>query len=163
MTWPQIVMWLVVAGIGVPAAAYNRTALALVLSWALAEVVWRVTEDPLPIFLYILCDYAVLLVIFIKPERVDCFPYRTLRDQIKALWIERHIGDRYVLMIFPLMWITYVAPVSDYYRWWTLWGLVIAQFVAAGWEAFITWRSKSKGTKAETPPGTLRWGFAGHG
>lgn len=156
-------MWLVVAGIGVPAAAYNRTALMLVLSWALAEVVWRVTEDPLPIFLYILCDYAVLLVIFIKPERIDCFPYLTLRDQIKALWIERQVGDRYVLAIFPFMWITYLAPVNDYYRWWTLWALAIAQFVATGWEAFTIWRLNRRGNEAETPPGAFRLGIVGNG
>lgn len=163
MTWPEIVMWLVVAGVGMPAAAFNRTAFALTVSWAAGQGVWLTTGESLPISLYILCDYAVLLVIFTKPERVDCSPYRDLRAQLMALWTERQMGDRYVMAIFPLMWTAYLAPVGDHYRWWTLWVLAIAQFVAAGWEALIEWRFRRRGVTVETPPGALRLGLAGHG
>lgn len=162
MTWAQVVMWLVVVGIGLPAAASNRTALALVISWAIPYGAWLITDENLPINLYFILDYFVLLVIFTKPEIRDCSPYKNFAEQVKALWRERSMGDVIVASIFPLMWVIYLVDIGDFYRWWMLWGLVQLQFLAAGWEAFSLWlvRRKVRGTK---PPGLFKLGLADHG
>lgn len=156
-------MWAVVIGIGLPAALFNWTALALCGTWLLAEYIcWR-TGINMPLPLYFVFDYFVLLVIFLKPERCDMSPYRTFADQIKALWYERCPGDVVVAGIFPIMWLLYVADIGDFYRWWALWGLVQIQFFAAGWEAYASWREGRKKETVETPPGALRVGIVGHG
>ncbi len=156
-------MWVVVAGIGFPAAYFNRTALALCVSWLAAEALWRITDENLPILLYFILDYFVLLVIFTKPETRDLSPYRTFADQVRALWLERHSSDVIVAGIFPLMWVVYVVDIGDFYRWWVLWGLVQLQFFAAGWEAFCLWR-KARGEVCDRePPSLFKVGLAGHG
>jgi hypothetical protein len=55
---------------------------------------------------------------------------------LKCILLERSPADRIVVLIFPLMWALYAAPIHDYYRWWSLYWLVIAQFIAAGWEGY---------------------------
>jgi hypothetical protein len=162
VTLPEIVMWTVVVGVGLPAAFLNRTALVLSGTWLLAEVVCRKTGTNLPILLYFVLDYLVLLVIFTKPEIRDLSPYRTFFDQMKALWKEHSPNDIVVAGIFPLMWIVYVADIGDH-RWWVLWGLVQLQFFAAGWEALSLFRSGRKSVRDANPPGLLRLGLAGHG
>lgn len=163
MSWMEVVMWAVVVGIGMPASIFNRTALALTLSWAVSQAAWLLTDDSLPIKLYILCDYSVILVIFSKDDAADCFPYRSFREQILAAWKERWPADRLVMTVFLMMWLVYVLPMGDAQRWRLLWGLAIAQFVVAGWEAFsfwrVTWRRKQKESQ---PPDQLRLGGAVH-
>lgn len=162
MTIPEVIIWLVVAGIGLPAAFRNWTALALCWTWLVAEVFCRFTNTNLPIGLYFILDYLVLLVIFIKPEIRDCSPYKNFAEQAQALWRERSMSDVIVASIFPLMWVIYLVDIGDFYRWWMLWGLVQLQFLAAGWEAFSLWlvRRKVRGTK---PPGLFKLGLADHG
>lgn len=159
----ELIMWAVVVGIGFPAATVNRTAFALSGAWLAAELVARVTDENLPISLYFLLDYAVLLAIFTKPEIRDLSPYRTFADQLKAMVLERSRSDVFVAGIFPLMWIIYVADIGDYYRWWVLWGLVQLQFLAAGVEAAIRFRSARKKVRGVKPPGLFKLGLAGHG
>jgi len=157
-------MWAVVAGIGFPAAFRNRTALALCASWLIAEVVCRTTGESLPILLYFILDYAVLLVIFTKPEIRDLSPYRSFADQMMALAKERSPSDVVVVAIFPLMWIIYVVDIGDFYRWWVLWGLVQLQFFAAGWEAWGLWRAaREKRALDRDSPGVFRLGNAVYG
>lgn len=156
-------MWTVVAGIGFPAAFRNRTALALCLSWLAGEMIWRVTGENLPLPFYFILDYAVLLVIFTKPEIRDCSPYHSFADQVRALWKERSLSDVIVAAIFPLMWIVYVVDIGDFYRWWVLWGLVQLQFFAAGWEAAMCFLRARKKVRDAKPPGLLKLGLAGHG
>jgi len=162
MPTEELIIWTVVAGIGLPAALVNRTALALCGTWVLAELVCRITETNLPIPLYFMLDYLVLLIIFTKPEVCDLSPYRSFADQAKALWLERSRSDVVVAGIFPLMWIVYVVDVGDFYRWWALWGLVQLQFFAAGWEAFGLWTARRKVSDVQ-PPGLFKLGLAGHG
>lgn len=162
MTIPELIMWTVVLGIGIPAALRNWTALALCGAWLFAEIMWRLTGDNLPINLYFFADFAVLLVIFIKPEVRDLSPYRSFSDQMKALWLERSLSDGIIASIFPLMWIVYVADIGDFYRWWVLWGLVQLQFFAAGWEAFSLWIANRK-VRSTKLPGLFKLGLAGHG
>jgi len=175
MSLPAFVMWAVVAGIGFPAAfrfrkrgfivhVRNRTALALCVAWLCGELIWRMTGENLPITLYFILDYFVLLVIFTKPELRDLSPYRTFADQMKALVKERSKEDVFIACIFPVMWAVYVANIGDFYRWWMLWGLVQLQFYAAGWEAWGLWRA-ARAEKAldNKPPGLFKLGMAGHG
>jgi hypothetical protein len=159
---PALIMWAVVVGVGVPAAFRNWTALALCWAWLISELLWRLTGENLPVGAYFILDYAVLLVIFTKPETRDFSPYRSFTDQVRALWREHSPSDVIIAAIFPLMWIVYVADIGDFYRWWVLWGLVQLQFFAAGWEAFcLAWADrKVSGAK---PPGLFKLGLAGHG
>lgn len=161
MSLPALIMWAVVAGIGFPAALRNRTALALCVSWLFATFAWRMTGENLPILLYFILDYLVLLVIFTKPETRDLSPYRTFGDQLRALWLERSRSDGVIAGIFPLMWIFYVVDIGDFYRWWVLWGLVQLQFFAAGWEAFVLWSARWKVHDVKPPGAFMR--VAGHG
>jgi len=163
MTLPALVMWAVVVGIGFPAAFRNRTALALCGSWLASEILWRATGENLPILLYFILDYAVLLVIFTKPEVRDLSPYHGFGDQVRALWRERSASDVIVACIFPAMWVVYTVDIGDFYRWWTLWGLVQLQFYAAGWEALSLWMATRRASRLSKPPGLLKLGLAGHG
>jgi hypothetical protein len=156
-------MWAIVAGIGIPAALRNRTALALCGSWLLAVLVWQITGENLPLPLYFILDYFVLLVIFTKPEVRDCSPYRTFGDQMWAPLRELCPSDILIACIFPVMWVVYVVDIGDFYRWWVLWGLVQLQFYAAGWEAFSLWRAERRKEPDTEPPSLLKLGLAGHG
>lgn len=163
VTVAELIMWGVVAGIGFPAAFLNRTAFALCASWLVAELICRKTGENLPILVYFIFDYFVLLVIFTKPETRDMSPYRTFGDQIKALWREHCATDVFIAAIFPVMWLIYVAPIGEIYRWWGLWGLVQVQFFAAGREAYCLWRAARSKARDLEPPGAFKLGLAGHG
>lgn len=133
-------MWLVVLGLGLPAAFRNPVAAGLVMQWALGQASWLATGDSLPIGLYLATDIAVLAIFALKPLRT--------------------LGDWMVATIFPTMWIMYLAPATDYDRWWILWFMVLLQFMSAAVGALEEYklartRSVSFGLK---PP---RWFRAG--
>lgn len=164
MTPPEVIMWTVVVGIGFPAAFRNWTALALCLSWLLGELTCRATGNNLPLLIYFILDYAVLLVIFLKAEICDLSPYRTIAEQLKAVLRERSWQDAFVAAIFPVMWIVYVVDIGNFYRWWVLWGLVQLQFFAAGSEAWGLWRAgREKKALDHNPPGMLKLGWVDYG
>lgn len=163
MSWEEVVFHIVVFCVGVPSMWRNPTAIALVAAWALGQAAWWLTGENLPLRLYVITDLMVVAVIFCKPDAMDCWPYDGLRSQLVALLKERCAGDRVVVTIFPLMWLTYALQMDDYYRYWILWWLAIVQFLAAGWEAFsITLRRRRKASATETPPGAFRLGLAGN-
>lgn len=135
MSFPAIIMYLVVACIGLPAAFRNPTAAALVMAWVASEAMFLVTGDSLPIEYYPFLDVFVIAVIMAKHEYCNQRPYRGTWHQLKCLLLERSPADRVVLLIFPVMWGLYIAPIHPYYLWYALWFLCIAQFVSAGAEA----------------------------
>lgn len=159
----SIIMYAVVAGVGLPAAIYNRTAFALVATWLLGFVAYKLTGDNLPLLLYFALDYVVLLAIFTKPETRDLSPYRTFADQVRALWQERCPSDVIIAAIFFLMWTIYIVDIGDFYRWWALWGLVQLQFFAAGWGAYRFWKAARRNVNDRESPGLFKLGLAGYG
>lgn len=152
MTTPEIIFLCVVLLVGVPAMWRNATAAALVLSWTVGQMVWVVSGDSLPLKVYLLCDLTVLAIIYCKPEARGYFPYRDLRHQLSQAWFERSLWDRVVIAIFPLMWATYAMPISDYHRWWALYYLCLAQFLAAGAESLISRRAANTSEKPSDHP-----------
>lgn len=113
-------MWAVVFAVGVPAAWRNPTAGALVLAKIIGWAIYNATGNSLPIEYYLYPDIFVLAIIATKDERTT--------------------ADWTVVAIFLLMWATYVAAIHDYYRWWILYWLVIAQFLAVGWDFIFSFR-----------------------
>lgn len=133
MTFPEAILWTIVLAVGVPSAWWNPTAGALVLCWILGEAIYLVTGNNLPTTYYVFGDVLVLMVIFAKAEHAR--PLIGLRHQLWEILKDAECRDRFVLLIFPLMWLLYAVPIHPYYKWWSLYFLVIAQFLAAGWEA----------------------------
>src|SRR5687767_9264066 len=110
----SVLLWTIVAVVGVPSAWRNPTAAALVLA-KIAGWAWhRVTGDNLPFDFYVCADVFVLAVIFAKVEAYDLRPYRGTWHQLKCILLERSVPDRIVMLIFPLMWALYVAPIDPY-------------------------------------------------
>lgn len=165
MQLADVIMHGLVLGVGVPAMWKNRTAGALVVAWSLGQALWLLTGDNLPLRAYWLIDLAVILAIYTKPDAEDCWPYNGLGQQFMALWRERTMWDRIVVGIFLIMWVFYLVPVGDTPRFWALWWLAAAQFLAAGGEALSIFlkERRAKAPAKETPPGALRLGLAVHG
>lgn len=149
MSTPTIIMWTTVLAVGLFAAWRNPTALALVISWALAEWVYLRTGNNLPVNFYLFPDLAVIAVIVAKAERTT--------------------ADRLVMLIFPVMWVIYLtsdATLHPYYRWFALWFLALAQFATVGCESLLTFRrSRAASDTPDTPSGDvyrrLAWGRGG--
>lgn len=135
MTTPELVILAIVVVIGIPSATWNPTAAALVISWIVGEVVYLITGNNLPTTIYLFPDFFVLAVIMAKAEAFDCRPYRGTWHQLRCILLERSGADRVVMAIFPVMWLLYVADIHPFYKWYALWSLTIAQFLAVGWES----------------------------
>lgn len=155
-------MWSVVVGVGFPAAFRNRTALALCVAWLVPEVIYFFLDTNLPLMLYFIFDYLVIIVMFTKPDLCDLSPYTSLGAQFRALWFERCRTDFIVGAIFPVMWLIYIVRIDDFYKWWTLWGLVLVQFFVSGWEAFCLWRVDRQKAQARETSGIFRLGLVGN-
>jgi len=126
MSAPIIFLWVVVFAVGVPSAWRNPTAGALVLCKIAGWVIYKLTGNNLPTEYYPYVDAFVIAIIFCKPGD------------------SRSPSDKAVLLIFALMWVAYVVPVDAYYRWWSLWGLVILKFLFASAESIEAfWQSRS--------------------
>jgi hypothetical protein len=159
----MLAMYAVVACIGLPAAWFNRTAAALVFAWALGFLIWLLTGENLPTGLYFITDVMVIATILTKPDAEDCWPYNGLREQFAALWKERCRWDKVVVAVFFIMWLIYIVDIPEQYRYWSLWALVIIQFLAAGDEAVSVYRKRREATDKPALPGVMKLGLAGHG
>ena len=89
------------------------------LCWALSQAIYFITGDGLAVGYYFLADAFVIAVVGVKAVGAQ-----GLRNT-----------DLAVLLIFPLLWVLYVAPVPSLYQYWSLYSLFVAQLAAAGWEA----------------------------
>jgi hypothetical protein len=95
---------------------WNRGSLALVASWAIAQVWWLQTGINVPVNLYIAADLTV----------IGAFVWRRVLSPLD--WI--------VVGLFPAEWYFYRQP-DVLQTWWALWGLSLAQMILAGpWPAF---------------------------
>lgn len=162
MSLPAIVMWAVVALIGIPSAWKNPTAAALVISWIVGEVVFLATGNNLPVELYLYPDIFVIAVIFCKREWQACDDYGSTWHQFLCLTIERSPADRCVLFFFPIMWAVYVAPIDAYSQWWILWSAVILQFLFASAESLeMFWRARREQITPSSSDNVSRFAWAG--
>lgn len=152
MTIPELLIILVVAVVGVPSATWNPTAAALVISWLAGEAVYFATGNNLPVEYYLYPDIFVLAVIMAKPEFCNLRPYKSVWHQLKCILFERSPEDRGVMLAFPVMWLVYGMAVDPYYKWWTLYVLVILQFFASALEA-VRLANKSRDADADDPIG----------
>lgn len=144
MSTPALFLWAIVFVVGIPSAWSNPTAGALVISKIAGWAIYQITGDNLPVEYYLFPDIFVLAVIFSKHEHACLHLYRSVWHQLKCVMFERSPCDRLIVLIFLAMWILYVADVHPYYKWWSLFWLVVAQFLAAGAESFLNcWRSHS--------------------
>jgi hypothetical protein len=164
MSLPEAIFAALVLLVGVPAMCKNATAIGLVMSWLVIQSAWLASHT-WSTGLQFVCDLGVIAIMVVKPDHEDGFPYRSLGYQFAALfWTERTPCDRIIGLIFPAMWVLYVADMPDYYRWWGLWWLAAAQLIAAGVEPLRLWIIQKIRERHvnETPPRVLRVGLAGH-
>lgn len=140
MSLPEIIIWLVVAAVGIPSAWRNPTAAALVLAWLFGQVYFVIAGRNIPVELYAFPDIFVLAVIFAKREWCNQQPYRSTWHQLQCVLFERSPADRAIMLIFLGMWCVYIAGLHPYYEWMLLWALAIAQFLLAGAESFFLFR-----------------------
>lgn len=164
MSWPAILIYAVVAFVGLPAAFRNPTAAALVLAWLVAECVWLLTGDNLPISTYFMADVAVITMIYAKTiRRVGVKNYPTIRMQLKCLILDLTNCDRWVVGLFLLgAWPAYILSADPYYKWWWLYAVTITQFILAGAEAIQSFRHNVNERAAYDPPGLALAGYWAH-
>lgn len=153
MGWQAIAMYAVVAGIGVPAAFRNVTALAMVIAWLLVELAYQITGDSLPLRFSIMADIAVIASIYAKTiHRVGTKTYPTVKEQLRCLVVDLTRWDRGIVAIFLLgAWPAYALSIDPFWKWYLLWGLCIAQFLLAGGEALASFL-KAKREAKNLPP-----------
>jgi hypothetical protein len=145
MSWPAIVMWLVVVFVGVPSARVNFTAFVLVISWMTGEAVWLVTGNSLPLSFYFMSDVAVIALIYAKAINNAGTKACSMADFVTCLTA----FDRWIVAIFLLgVWPLYVLNIDARSKWFLLWGLVIAQFLLASAEAIQKLRYNSRSRAA---------------
>lgn len=146
MSWPAIVMWLVIACVGVPSAWRNSSALALLLSWLMGETAWLMTGDSLPLSVYFMADVAVIAIIYAKAIRhAGVKTYYDTRRQLAGLVSDLTVFDRWIVAIFLLgAWPLYLLDLDPRSKWFLLWGLTIAQFLLACAEAIQMLRLESR-------------------
>lgn len=141
MSWPAIVMWLVVVFVGVPSARHNTTAAALVISWMAGEAIWLLTGNSLPLSFYFMSDVAVVAIIYAKAVNSIGPRPCTATDFVRCLTaFDRWIVASFLLGVWPL----YVLNIDARSKWFLLWGLVIAQFLLASAEAIQQLRFVSR-------------------
>lgn len=133
MSLPELIFLSAIVLVGLPSSFCNRTAAALVLSWATQEMVWILTGQTAEILTGLVLDYGVLLVILLKPGR-------------------RSFSDFVVAAIFPLMWTAHALIDDAYSRWWALWWLALAQIGASGVGAVACLRNGLAVEEDRSPP-----------
>lgn len=150
MSTHTLLMWAVVVAVGVSAALRNPTVAALVIAklagWIYARVTGADFEQMLKFYPF--TDIFIIAMVMAKNER--------------------SVADRVILLIFPIMWCVYVSNLHDYYRWWSLYYLVLAQFFAAGWESLTLLRHPKVAADIKDNPSSdaeyrVAWGWTGSG
>ena len=135
MSLPAIIMLAVVLLVGVPSAVrisprerprvtlLNPTAAALVIAWLVPEWWWLRSGDSLPVHLYFYTDLFVMFVLCAKA------------------WVRRATAwDIAIMAIFPVMWLYYFdGQIGAAHKWYALFLLTLAQFLAAGADPFFAW------------------------
>ena len=116
----------------------NWTAVALVLCYCFMQGSYYGLGITYPAGISMLADLTVVAIIYCKQPVCDLMPYTTWQAQLVACWLERSLWDRLIIALFPVGWVFY-AFAGD--PWWPLYFISLAQFVAAGFEAFENFQS----------------------
>lgn len=146
MTTPEIITFIVITFIGLPAAMRNATAFALVLMWAAGQIVWMISGNSLPLKFYVMADMFVLSVILGKMiVRCRDKMYEGGWHRLRCIVMDLTLCDRAIAVIFiAAVWPVYVLDMSDITKYWALYLLTLAQFLLAGIEAFLSWRGAKR-------------------
>ncbi len=140
-----LIMWCVMLLIGVPSAWRNPTAAALVGAWVFSKALFLATGDGLAVNFYVFPDIAALAIILAKPEYCFRGYDRSWWMEFKCILLERSPSDRAVMLLFPVLWWGYVADISEYSRYFVLWGASILQVLFASAESLETfWASRAQ-------------------
>lgn len=150
MSTPTLIFLIAVMFVGLPAALKvsgkpsirirNATAFAIVAMWLFGRLVYALTGEWLPLQAMVIQDMVVVATIFAKQDWRDLWPYRTMKAQLAAMWLERSPWDRAVLALFAPTWLFYAPVLSPILQFWTLWSIGLTQMMLAGWEAFHLWQ-----------------------
>lgn len=161
MSWQSILMFAVVAGVGIPAAfrftwppeIRNVTALALVAAWLIAEVIVYRTGNSLPFGLYFKADMAVIFVIYAKAiHRCGAKLYSSLGEQMRCMATDLTWWDRFIVAIYLFgAWPLYIIAGEPWWKWQALMWLAIAQFLLAGGEALTSFIASRRKAVSDTP------------
>lgn len=146
-------MYAVVAGVGIPAAFRNSTALAMVIAWLSVELVYQLTGDSLPLRFSFMADIAVIVVIYAKMiRRCGAKLYSSLGEQLRCLVTDLTPWDRWIVAIFLLgAWPAYALSFDPWWKWHLLWLATISQFLLAGGEALTCFRAEKRKAVTDTP------------
>jgi hypothetical protein len=148
VTTPEIIMWLVVGCVGIPAAIQwrprlrlglrNPTALALTISWLVGQAYYLKTGDGLALSEYMKADIAVVAFIIAKGiVRAGRNPWPAITP-----W------DAWILALFFFgAWPVYVSTLGDKY--WALYFITTAQFLLAGAEPLANRRAAHRLARRE--------------
>lgn len=155
MSWTSIVIYALVACVGIPAAIRNATATGLVLAWLGGELIYIATGNSLPLSSFFMMDVAVISVIYAKTiRRVGAKTYHSTRHQLRCLVLDLTVYDRWVVALYLFAaWPLYVLAIHPFYKWWALYLVVVAQFLLAGAEAIRSLRPGVSARAASDPPG----------
>lgn len=104
VTYSLVVFWLM------PGAYWRPSAMSLLVTWAIGEANFSLTNTHVPELLYYFCDITVLVTVLL---------FRT------------HWTDFIIILPFPCMWYLYGAD-KTYSNWLILVLLTLGQFIAAG-------------------------------
>lgn len=168
MTAPEYLAFAAALFLGVPAMLRNWTAVGLVASFAIMQALYLAVRDGLigsiPLEVYILCDFIVLTVIFLKGPPIEREAADSLFSLVKRVWLELSRSDKIIAVTFLPCWISYAVHLTGPQRYWILWTLGVLQFFVAGGEAYAAWRRG----RARTPlnvrhPADWFLRLAGHG
>jgi hypothetical protein len=160
----QAILLLVAAGLSAAAWRWNSTSAALAFAYLAAQVAWWSGGRVIDVGELFLIDMFTITLIMCKAiVRCPDQDFRTGWEHLRCFVSAPTRWDWIVLAIFPLVWGAYVANVSEYARWWALYGLAMAQFLAAGGEALIEWReAKRAASRGREPPSSGLAFAAGH-
>lgn len=161
MSTPEIIFLCIVLFVGVPAMWRNATAAALVLSWAVGQMVWVLSGDSLPLKAYVMADIGVIVAILGKTiVRCGDKIYKDGWHQLRCMFTDLTPQDRGIVLIFLLfVWPIYILTLDEFAKWWTLWLLTALQFFLAGTEAFLSWREAKRADPVVEPDSPSAGGF----
>lgn len=168
MSWPSLVMYAAVLLVGVPAMWYNPTAFGLVISWSMAQGLWYMTGDNLPLDFYFIADLTVIAIIYAKTvSRCAGKVYRDGWHQLRCMVFDLTPWDRAIVALFVLgAWPLYILDIGAWEKWFGLWGITVFQFLLAGAEAAHSWREAKRAGLADPDipsSGSMRLAIAGGG
>jgi hypothetical protein len=140
--------------IGLPSALWfkNWTALALSIGWLVPEFNWMLTGNSFPLYIFVCADISVMAVIFAKAiVRAGPKIYPTFWAQLTG-FKDVSVCDWCIVGLFLLgAWPIYVSDLHEYYRFWYLLYISVAQFLLAGVEALQIFLRQSRARSAYCP------------